>query len=171
MTTDTIFQLIDRAAIARLKEFHYQNQGKDTEAKLASDEASNLEAYGDQLLVDILSGVKDCPVRNSLRFHNHGDVEDKQKEYKITTVFRMASKLAAVHAEYWDLQSDINSIKRLLNDAKNNGEKTPENILNSQFVSLQRKIDMCNQMRNEYIEKGDRLLKELVDGTERIFQK
>lgn len=166
MNTDTVFQIIDRAAIARLKEFHYRSGGREQEADLAADEAANLEIAGDVLLWEIMNGKIQYPVHFHLRYHNHSDVEDVEDNDSPKTVFQISSALSSVHAEYWQLQSKVNSLKSSMNKGVGIIDE-----LNSEFVSLQRKIDLCNQRRNELIQKGDEVLRDFVNGSKCVLNK
>jgi hypothetical protein len=171
MNTDTIFQLIDRAAIARLKAFHYESEDRVQEAKRAKEEADKLSVSGDILLYEVSKGMCKIPVHFHLRYHNHGEMErtDLLPDGVKATVFNVAGELALTHAKYWQLQTEVNGIKSEMRPLDQSGMRTlDENdrlaILRSRFVSLQCQIDLCNQKRNELIQLGDHLLQAMTNG-------
>jgi hypothetical protein len=71
-----------------------------------------------------------------------------------TTVAQTIVALSMQHYTYWGLQTEINIVKTMLDDSTLTSVGSD---LNGEFVDLQRKIDMCNQNRNDLRDHLDKL--------------
>lgn len=165
MNTDSLFQIIDRFCVAKLKVARFsQASAEDGDesamaAAMAQRQADDLAFAGDVLFRECVEGKRVPQAHQPLRFHNHREAEGGQEAPMPQSVMGCANDLADVHAKYWELQTEINALKfRMRTEEDNVG------AFNARFVDLQRKIDMCNQRRNDLIGWGDRLFVEQLRG-------
>lgn len=166
MTTESMFQLIDRMAIARLKEFHYTEAGNGAAAALAGVQARDLGTAGDVYLWECLTRRRVPQVQRHLRFHDHGKAEGKWptktalEEIDATSVMEIAGKLALTHAQYWSLQTVIQHLKGWMGTEHRGTQGYKDACV--RFTEVQREIDLLNQQRNDLIQAGDALLARML---------
>ena len=163
--TDSLFQLFDRLAIARLKAFHFKETGNAAAMEMARDQAEELALAGELLLGEYLRGERRVRVVIPPRFHDHRVVEGKWAYQKAEmpepkTIMECAGALAETHARYWSLQTEIQALKRLI-DTSQGLPDLP--ALHQKFVTSQRQIDVLNQVRSDLVALGDMKLKEALD--------
>ena len=160
MDTDSLFQIFDRLAIARLKEFHFSSAGNADAAALAKEHADDLSMAGEVLLWEYATGKKVPRLHHHIRFHDHGKAEGRFGPHsaempKPKTVMECAGMLAQVHASYWNKQSRIQTLKKLIDGATVETERAH---FENEFCKLQRAIDLDNQIRSVLVQAGDALL-------------
>ena len=162
MDTDGFFQIIDRHAVAKLKEFHYRAAGNEDAALLAGEQAADLAVAGEVLLWEYRTGRKVPRVHRHLRFHDHAKVEGRFGPHSVElpepkTVMECAGLLAQTHAAYWQRQTRVQTLKKMIKDG---GPDVAH--FEKEFVAEQRQIDLCNEVRNRLIQAGDILLADLL---------
>lgn len=162
MDTDGFFQIVDRHAVARLKEFHFRAGGNEDAAVLAGEQADDLAMAGEVLLWEYRTGRKRPRVHHHLRFHDHAKVEGRFGPHSAgvpepKTVMECAGLLAQIHASYWQKQTRVQTLKKLVKDG---GPDVAH--FEREFCAEQRLIDMDNQIRNHLIQAGDVLLADLL---------
>ena len=165
--TDSLFMLIDRLTIARLKAFYFKEAGNEAAAEMAREQAEELALASELLLREYLSGERRIRVTVPPRFHDHRIVEGKWAYHKADmpepkSIMECAGALAETHARYWSLQTEVQALKRLI-DASQGLPDLP--AFESRFVVKQRQIDLCNQIRSDLVALGDTMLKEAMDET------
>lgn len=167
MDTDSMFQLIDRQAIAVLKDFHFTKAGNEEAAALAREQANDLAVAGDVLVWECLRGKRVPPVQPHLRYHDHSKVEgwrlgkEALEDPNWTSLMRFAGELALIHARYWEKQSRVQWLKeRIRSEAEGSDMKA---YYEHEFCATQREIDLCNEYRNRLIAKGDELFARMID--------
>ncbi len=159
MQVDGLFSLIDRQAIAILKSFKFAEAGNKEAAALAKEQADDLMAAGDIYIFECMTGKRKPYAVPSLRFHNHRQAEGKwagklSEMDEPKTIMECAGQLALVHAQYWSLQTRIQTLKGMIDRDKNTIDVGK---LHEKFVSVQREIDKKNQERSDLIALGDSL--------------
>lgn len=175
MYTETYGQLCDRIAVAELKEFHFKQAGNDQAAEAAHQLVEFLVMACEHYEKECYAGVVVPRVQKSLRFHNHNDVEAWRKGKKATpdcpdSIGKCIAELARVHADYWEAQSSIQTLKALIDKTTVESERRD---FEHEMVVLQRtRIDLDNQYRNELVEHIDALfLKRVAEVRERRTQR
>jgi len=163
MQTDTLFQIIDRQAIALLKSVRYEDDGATDKAKQAREQADRLTVAGDLYVYECVNGMRKPQVQNHLRYHDHGK---KDSDMIPKTLMECAGMLAETHARYWGFQGRVQVLRGKLDYIKVvNGPDfltTKISSMYQSFESLQRECDLCNQRRNELIQIGDEMFRECV---------
>jgi hypothetical protein len=168
MRTDTLFQIIDRQAIALLKAFHYEKDSTLPAASMAREQAAQLAIAGDLYLYECLSGELNPAIQRHLRYHDHGKAEGKWagksglSSIEGDSLMEVAGELALTHARYWELQTMVQHLKGWIDQQENNPQEKAR--LESKFVNTQRKIDLLNQKRSELVSAGDELFVAMVEG-------
>ena len=152
MQTDTLFQLIDRQAIAKLKAFHYRREGRVEEADTAEVQAEELAVAGDAYVYECMTGKRKPQAMKHLRYHDHHKAQ-KEEAPQPGSIMECSSMIAETHYTYWGLQSVIQELKK-----GNRSEWT-----DATFVDLQLQIDKCNMDRNHLIQTGDQLFAEMFE--------
>ncbi len=163
MDTDSFFQIVDRHCIARLKEYHYGVLKNPEAQALAKEQADDLAMAGEVLLWEYATGKRVPRLSRSLRVHDHAKVEGRFGPHSAEfpepkTVMECAGMLAQTHADYWQRQGRVQTLKKMIRD----GVGTEVAHFESEFVKEQRAIDLCNELRNRLIQAGDLLLVETL---------
>lgn len=158
-------QIVDRLAIARLKAFHFREAGNQAASEMAQAQAEELALAGELLFREYLRGERRVRVVVPPRYHDHRVLEGKWAYHKAEmpepkTIMECTGALAETHARYWSLQTEIQALKRLIDHSQGLPDLP---ALESRFVTKQRQIDLCNQVRSDLVALGDTMLKEAID--------
>tara|TARA_Y100000034_G_C6795673_1_gene356599 strand:+ start:138 stop:623 length:486 start_codon:yes stop_codon:yes gene_type:complete len=160
MITESFGQIVDRMVIEQLKAFMHTDPEKKQQCE---DQASLLQTAADAYLYECATGTRKPHVNHSARYHDHKTHDIEHVTLYADTVGEAILGLSKQHFDYWQLQSRIQEIKGKLDDEKYASTHTE---LSVEFVDLQRKIDMCNQNRNDIRDRLDKILVELFSRKE-----
>lgn len=155
---DTWMQLVDRLIVCRLKQFHFsRDTSKAEEATAAMVQAEELTEAAMLYLAECLDGHRKPRVHQHLRFHQHAT-----EEVGAVSLGEVISGLTACHARYWQAQGEVISIRQRVDASL--GTVSHNAMLYEDLDRQQRVCDGCNQQRNELIQRGDELLRQMFEG-------
>ena len=149
---DSWMQLIDRLIVCRLKEFHFSRDiSKAKEALNARAQAEELAEAATLYLAECVDGHREPRVHKHLRFHQH--MVDKMEAGSLGVVI---SELTACHAQYWETQGRIMSLRKDMVDGAD-FDYIYYSLHEEQLV-----CDQANQRRSELIVMGDQMLRDML---------
>lgn len=157
MQTESLGQMLDRLVIAALKAWHFDHDHKPEAAELAREQVAQLCTAVEVYDWECRTGQRTPQVRRQLRYHNHNDVEafrpGKQATANVPgTLSGCVVRLVEIHSTYWQAQSQIQTLKRLIDSAVGAERAHFEH----KMVQLQRRdIDLSNQARAETVQQLD----------------